>query len=244
MVGADLRNLVNEAALLAAHRGRKTVSHDELADALEKLVLGAARHILISEDERERTAYHEAGHALIGMLEPGADPVRKVSIIPRGHALGVTFQSPEKDRYGFDERFLRGRMTGLLGGRAAEELIYGVVTTGAESDLDQATALARHMVGRWGMSNKVGLVSVLPPDGTDPFMMGEGAPSERTRQLVDAEIRRISEECHARAVNMLAEHREQLDALARALLEHETLDEPDAYAAAGVPHANHIANAT
>jgi len=244
MVGADLRNLVNEAALLAAHRERKTVSRDELADALEKLVLGAARHILISEDERERTAYHEAGHALIGMLEPGADPVRKVSIIPRGHALGVTFQSPEKDRYGFDERFLRGRMTGLLGGRAAEELIYGVVTTGAESDLDQATALARHMVGRWGMSDKVGLVSVLPPDGTDPFMMGEGAPSERTRQLVDAEIRRISEECHARAVNMLAEHREQLDALARALLEHETLDEPDAYAAAGVPHANHIANAT
>jgi ATP-dependent Zn protease len=107
------------------------------------------------------------------MLEPGADPVRKVSIIPRGHALGVTFQSPEKDRYGFDEQFLRGRMTGLLGGQAAEELIYGAVTTGAESDLDQATALARHMVGRWGMSDKVGLVTVLPPDGTDPFLMGK-----------------------------------------------------------------------
>ena len=244
MVGADLRNLVNEAALLAAHRGRKTVSRDELADALEKIVLGAARHILISEDERERTAYHEAGHALIGMLEPGADPVRKVSIIPRGHALGVTFQSPDNDRYGFDERFLRGRMAGLLGGRAAEELIYGAVTTGAESDLDQATALARHMVGRWGMSDKIGLVTVLPPDGSDPFMMGEGAPSEGTRQLVDAEIRRISDECHARAVSMLGEHREQLDALARALLEHETLDEPDAYAAARVPHANHVANAT
>jgi len=240
MVGADLRNLVNEAALLAAHRGLNTVGRDELADALEKIVLGAARHILISEDERERTAYHEAGHALIGMLEPGADPVRKVSIIPRGHALGVTFQSPEKDRYGFDEQFLRGRMTGLLGGRAAEELVFGAVTTGAESDIDQATALARHMVGRWGMSDKVGLVTVLPPDGTDPFMTGEGAPSERTRQLVDAEIRRISDECHARAVNMLVEHREQLDALAGALLEHETLDEPDAYAAAAVPHANHI----
>jgi len=240
MVGADLRNLVNEAALLAAHRRGKTVGRDELADALEKIVLGAARHILISEDERERTAYHEAGHALIGMLEPGADPVRKVSIIPRGHALGVTFQSPEKDRYGFDERFLRGRITGLLGGRAAEELIYGAVTTGAESDLDQATALARHMVGRWGMSDRVGLVTVLPPDGNDPFLMGEGAPSERTRQLVDAEIRRISDECHARAVAMLAEHREQLEGLARALLEHETLDEPDAYAAAGVPHANRV----
>ncbi|MGZ4195700.1 MAG: ATP-dependent zinc metalloprotease FtsH [Solirubrobacteraceae bacterium] len=237
MVGADLRNLVNEAALLAAHRGHAAVGRDELADALEKIVLGAARHILISDDERERTAYHEAGHALLGMLEPGADPVRKVSIIPRGHALGVTFQSPEKDRYGFDEPFLRGRMTGLLGGRAAEEIVYGAVTTGAESDLDQATALARHMVGRWGMSEKVGLVAVLPPDGSDPFGMGEGAPSERTRQLVDAEVRRISDECHERAVKTLAEHREQLDALARALLEHETLDEPDAYAAAGIPHA-------
>ena len=122
MVGADLRNLVNEAALMAARRDQKAVGREEFADALEKIVLGAARHILISSEERERTAYHEAGHALLGMLEPGADPVRKVSIIPRGRALGVTFQSPEKDRYGFDERYLRGRMTGLLGGRAAEEL--------------------------------------------------------------------------------------------------------------------------
>ncbi len=200
-------------------------------------MLGAARHILISEDERERTAYHEAGHALVGMLEPGADPVRKVSIIPRGHALGVTFQSPEKDRYGFDENYIRGRMTGLLGGRAAEELIYGAVTTGAESDLEQATALARHMVGRWGMSDKIGLVTVLPPDGAGPFgFNGEDAPSERTRQLIDAEVRRIADECHARALNALREHRRQLDALAHELLDRETLDEPDAYAAAGIPH--------
>jgi cell division protease FtsH len=238
MVGADLRNLVNEAALLAARRDRRTVGHEDLADALEKIVLGAARHILITPEERERTAYHESGHALLGMLEPGADPVRKVSIIPRGHAMGVTFQSPEKDRYGFDENYLRGRMTGLLGGRAAEELVYGAVTTGAESDLEQATALARRMVGRWGMSDQVGLVSIVPADGADPYgMLGEGI-SEQTRELLDAEVRRITDECHRRALDTLREHREQLEALAQALLEHETLDEPDAYAAAAIPHAN------
>jgi cell division protease FtsH len=238
MVGAELHNLVNEAALLAAHRRRKRVHRDDFTDALEKIVLGAARHILISPEERERTAYHEAGHALLGMLEPGADPVRKISIMPRGRALGVTFQSPQQDRYGFDELYLRGRMTGLLGGRAAEELVYGAVTTGAESDLEQATALARHMVGRWGMSDELGLVSVLPPDGAGPYgLFGEGATSEHTRQLIDSEVRRIADECHARALDTLRDHRDQLDALAHALLERETLDEADAYAAAGIPHA-------
>ena len=245
MVGADLRNLVNEAALLAARRNRRMVGRDDLADALEKIVLGAARHILISPEERERTAYHEAGHALLGMLEPGADPVRKISIIPRGRALGVTFQSPEQDRYGFDERYLRGRMTGLLGGRAAEELLYGAVTTGAESDLEQATALARQMVGRWGMSDKIGLVTVLAAEGTGPYgLFGEANTSERTRQILDAEVRKIADECHTRALEMLGTHRPQLDSLAQALLECETLDEPDAYAAAGIPHAEPTANGT
>ena len=238
MVGADLRNLVNEAALLAARRGETAVSRDDFADALEKIVLGAARHILISPEERERTAYHEAGHALLGMLEPGADPVRKVSIIPRGRALGVTFQSPEKDRYGFDEQYLLGRMTGLLGGRAAEELTYGAVTTGAESDLEQATALARQMVGRWGMSDKIGLVTVLPAEGAGPYgLLGEGVTSEETRHVLDDEVRRITDECHERALNTLRQHHEQLTALATTLLERETLDESDAYAAAGIPHA-------
>ncbi len=236
MVGADLRNLVNEAALLAAHREKDEVGREEFADALEKILLGAERHILISEDERERTAYHESGHALLGMLEPGADPVRKVSIIPRGHALGVTFQSPESDRYGYDENYLRGRMTGLLGGRAAEELVYGAVTTGAESDLEQATALARMMVGRWGMSEAIGLVTVLPPEGSGPYAMAGEMISERTRQAVDDEVRRIADECHQRALETLRSHREQLDSLARTLLAHETLDEVDAYAAAGVSH--------
>jgi cell division protease FtsH len=239
MVGADLRNLVNEAALLAARRGRDAVGREEFADALERVVLGAARHILISPEERERTAYHESGHALLGMLQPGADPVRKVSIIPRGRALGVTFQSPEKDRYGFDDDYLRGRLIGLLGGRAAEELVYRAITTGAESDLEQATAIARQMVGRWGMSAEIGLVTVLPAEDAGPFgLMGEGTISEQTRQLLDTEVRRITDECHKRALAVLTEHREQLDALAHALLEHETLDEPDAYAAAGIPHVH------
>jgi len=237
MVGADLRNLVNEAALLAARRGQDSVGREEFAEALEKVVLGAERHILISPEERERTAYHESGHALLGMLQPGADPVRKVSIIPRGRALGVTFQSPEKDRYGSDDAYLRGRLIGLLGGRAAEELVYRAITTGAESDLEQATAIARQMVGRWGMSEEIGLVIVLPPEGAGPYgLLGEGAISEHTRQLLDSEVRRITDECHKRALTILGEHREQLDALAHALLEHETLDEADAYAAAGIPH--------
>ncbi|MGO9753329.1 MAG: ATP-dependent zinc metalloprotease FtsH [Solirubrobacteraceae bacterium] len=236
MVGADLRNLVNEAALLAARRGREVVGQDELADALEKILLGAERHILISPEERERTAYHESGHALIGMLQPGADPVRKVSIIPRGHALGVTFQSPEKDRYGFDEHYLRGRMTGLLGGRAAEELVYGAVTTGAESDLEQATAIARQMVGRWGMSETVGLVSVFGPEGSGPYAIAGEGISEHTREVVDEEVRRIAQECHVQALETLRAHRQQLDALAHTLLARETLDEVDAYAAAGIPH--------
>jgi cell division protease FtsH len=236
MVGADLRNLVNEAALLAARRGNAAVGRAEFSDALEKIMLGAERRILISPEERERTAYHESGHALLGMLEPGADPVRKVSIIPRGRALGVTFQAPEKDRYGYSESYLRGRLTGMLGGRAAEQLVLGETTTGAESDLEQATRLAREMVGRWGFSKKVGMVSVLPgPAEESMFFPGTGPSSERTRELVDEEVRHIVDECYARAVDTLREHRSQLESLAHALLEHETLDEVDAYAAAGIP---------
>ena len=162
MVGADLRNLVNEAALQAARRQHEQVGAADFADALEKIVLGTVRGIMLSPEERERTAFHESGHALLGMLTPGADPVRKVSIIPRGQALGVTFQSPEVDRYGYSEKYLRGRITGALGGRAAEEVVYADTTTGAESDLDQVSSIARQMVGRWGMSGAIGPVTVLP----------------------------------------------------------------------------------
>jgi len=237
MVGADLKNLVNEAALLAARLGHDRVTQSDFLDALEKVVLGAERRITLSPEERERTAYHESGHALLGMLVPGADPVRKVSIVPRGKALGVTFQSPSTDRYGYDERYLRGRIVGALGGRAAEESVYGNVTTGAESDLEQVTRIARSMVGRWGMSEKVGLVSVLPGPGQEvnPFAV-DGNVAPATRELVDAEVRRIVEECYEQANGMVRDNRDRLEALARALLERETLDESDAYAAAGFDH--------
>jgi cell division protease FtsH len=235
MVGADLRNLINEGALIAARRGHDRVTASDLADALERIVLGAERKITLSEEERERTAYHESGHAVLGMLEPGADPVRKVSIVPRGRALGVTFQSPSTDRYGYDARYLEGRIVGALGGRAAEELIYGNVTTGAESDLEQVTSIARQMVGRWGMSDVIGLVSVIPAPGEEQAF-GPGGPvqvSDDTRELVDREVRRIVEGCYERARRMLADNRERLESLAQALLEKETLDEDDAYRAAG-----------
>ena len=188
---------------------------------------------MLSEEERLRTAYHESGHALLGMLTPGADPVRKVSIIPRGRALGVTFQAPAVDRYGHSVTYLRGRIVGALGGRAAEEVVYRDVTTGAESDLDQVTSIARQMVGRWGMSAAVGPLTVLPPPGQEsPLGLDGVAPA--TRELVDSEVRRIVEECHDEAVATLRAHREQLDRLARALMAKETLDEDEAYAAAGV----------
>jgi cell division protease FtsH len=230
MVGADLRNLVNEAALLAAKRGHKSVESADFYNSFEKIVLGTERRITLSHAERERTAYHEGGHALLGMLEPGADPVRKVSIVPRGRALGVTFQSPESDRYGYDTAYLLGRIVGALGGRAAEEIVYGTVTTGAESDLEQVTRIARSMVGRWGMSDEIGLVSVISDEPTYP---GTDPSSESTRELIDREVRRIVEECYVRAVDTLREHRGQLDSLAKELLARETLDEGEAYRAAG-----------
>jgi cell division protease FtsH len=240
MVGADLRNLVNEAALTAARHDHERVQAADFGEALERIVLGAERRIVLSHEERTRTAYHESGHALLGMLQPGADPVRKISIVPRGRALGVTFQSPSADRYGVGADYLRGRIIGALGGRAAEELVYGDVTTGAESDLEQVTRIARLMVGRWGMSPAVGNISVLPGPDDEPrfFPGGDGSgPSERTRELVDAEVRRIVDECYAQALEELRAHREQLEALATALLEHETLDEKDAYRVAGIARA-------
>ncbi|MEN3361133.1 MAG: cell division protease FtsH [Mycobacteriales bacterium] len=236
MVGAELRNLVNEAALLTARRGHAHVGMAEFTDALEKVVLGAPRSITMTAAERERTAYHESGHALLGMLTPGADPVRKISIVPRGHALGVTLQSPEIDRYSYSEKYLRGRIAGALAGRAAEEMVYGEVTTGAESDLDQVSRLARQMVGRWGMSERIGPLTVLPPDGQEqPFGLDGNGPSPATRELVDSEIRKIVDECYAVALQTLRDHRDQLERLAHRLLDHESLDADEAYTIAGIP---------
>jgi cell division protease FtsH len=234
MTGADLANLVNEAALLAAVRGHAAVSQVDLLDALEKVQLGAARKVVLRPEERRRTAYHEAGHALLGMLQPGADPVRKVSIIPRGRALGVTLSTPETDRYGYDATYLRGRIIGALGGMAAEQEVFGVVTTGAESDLELSTRVARSMVGRWGMSERIGAVSVLPAEG-DPRMAGV---SDALLDAVDEEVHRIADECLAEARRLLKENRGRLDAIVEQLLARETLDEAEVYAAAGIPRAS------
>jgi cell division protease FtsH len=236
MAGADLANLVNEAALAAARRGEQSVHAKDFGDALDRIVLGSERRIILSPLERERTAYHESGHALLGMLQPGADPVRKITIVPHGEALGVTFQSPTADQYGYGVSYLKGRITGAMGGRAAEELIYHETTTGPENDLQQATAIARQMVGRWGMSDTIGPVSVLPRDGQQTLGLDPSAPSDETRKLVDDEVRRILDDCSAKAGKVLADNRDKLDALAHALLERETLDEQEAYAIAGVAH--------
>jgi cell division protease FtsH len=236
MVGADLANLVNEAALLAARRSHQAVEMADFTDAVEKIVLGVERRVMMTQEDRMRTAYHESGHALVGMLTPGADPVRKVSIIPRGMALGVTFSSPDADRFNYDEAYLKGRLQVALGGRVAEEIVYDSITSGAESDLQQVTAIARQMVGRWGMSPAVGPVAVLPSDDNGPLLPGVSQTSELTQQTVDAEVRRLADEAHAAALELLTRERERLDALAHALLEAETLDEEAAYAAANVPH--------
>lgn len=231
MTGADLANLANEAALLAVKRKKSEVNQADLSDALEKVQLGAERPLVMPEEERRRTAYHESGHALLGMLQPGADPVRKVTIVPRGRALGVTLSTPEADKYAYTEDYLRGRIIGALGGMAAEQLVYGVVTTGSESDLEQVTGLARGMVGRWGMSERVGRLTAIPGDAQQAYGLS-AAPA--TLDVVDHEMRRIVDECYIEAQRLLREHREQLDTLASALLQNETLDEEAAYRAAGV----------
>ena len=235
MVGADLANLANEAALLAARRRHKKVQMSDFTDSLEKIMLGSPRGIILAPADRERTAYHESGHALVGMLTPGADPVRKVSIIPRGMALGVTLSTPDADRVSYSLEDLQAKIRVALGGRAAEEIVYGTITTGAESDIQQLTQIARQMVGRWGMSEAVGPVAVLPADGEGPFLPGTSATSESTQRLVDEEVRRLIDGAHQEVTSLLSEHRDQLESLAQALLKAETLDGLDAYAAAGLP---------
>ncbi|HZN90740.1 MAG TPA: ATP-dependent zinc metalloprotease FtsH [Thermoleophilaceae bacterium] len=243
MVGADLANLVNEAALLAARRGHERVARADFTDALEKIVLGAERKIVLGEDDRRRIAYHEGGHAIVGMLSPGADPVRKVSIIPRGQALGVTLSTPDDDRFNLSEAELRAKIRVALGGRVAEEITFGDITTGAESDIQHVTQIARGMVQRWGMSEKVGFLTVKGQDGQGFLLPGSEPASEATQELVDAEVRRIVDEEHEATRRLLERERDKLDALAEALLERETLDEVDAYAAAGITRAREPAGA-
>ncbi|MGO1591123.1 MAG: ATP-dependent zinc metalloprotease FtsH [Ancrocorticia sp.] len=234
LTGADLANLVNEASLLAARRGNQTILPNDFTDALETIQLGVERSVMMDPQELKRTAWHEAGHALLGMIQPGADPVRKISIIPRGRALGVTLSTPEADKYGYDKAYLRGRIIGALGGMAAEEVVFGVVTTGAESDLQTATNIARQMFGRWGMSSTIGPVQVYPREG-DPRAQGV---SDSLLAAVDAEVRELMTECYEEAKRLLREHADQHKALVDALMVHETLDEAEAYEIAGIEHSS------
>ena len=241
--GADLRNLVNEAALLAARRDQEAVANKDFLDALEKIVLGPERPILLSPEDRERIAYHEGGHAILGLVIPGADPVNRVTIVPRGQALGVTYQRPESDRYNYSEEYLRARIVGILGGRSAEEVVFGDKTTGAENDIEQATQLARGMVTRWGMSEKLGMIQLAPK--TNPYLgnqvVGTGsAISEHTSRAIDEEVQKIINECHDEARRLLREHRGALDALAKALLENETLNEKEILEVTGLQRARQV----
>jgi cell division protease FtsH len=232
--GADLALIVNEAALFAARRGHTEVEQPDLTDAIEKIILGAERQIVMTDADRERTAYHESGHALVGMLTPGADPVRKVSIIPRGQALGVTLSTPETDRYGYSRNELVARIKVALGGRVAEQVVYGDTTTGAESDIQNLTRIARGMVARWGMSDELGPLAIAdgPQDG---FLLPGSTPaSPATLERLDEETRRIVDEAEDEVTGLLERERDRLHALARALLEQETLDQPDAYRIAAV----------
>jgi cell division protease FtsH len=235
MVGADLANLCNEAALLAARRNHDKVTMADFTDSLEKIILGAPRGIMLNKADRERTAFHESGHALVGMLTPGADPVRKVSIIPRGQALGVTLSTPDADRVSYSRDELEAQIKVALGGRTAEEVVYDQITTGAESDLQHLTQIARSMIGRWGMSDKLGPLTLIPQDGQGPLLPGASEVSPQTEWLIDQEVQKLVEDLHADTTELLKAHRAQLDSLAHALLLAETLDAPAAYAAASVP---------
>ncbi len=240
--GADLRNLVNEAALLAARRKQDDVRHKDFLDALEKIVLGPERPLILSRADKERIAYHEGGHAILGLVVPGADPVNRVTIVPRGQALGVTYQRPVSDRYNYPETYLRAKIVGILGGRAAEEIIYSTKTTGAESDIEQATGLARLMVTRWGMSERLGMVQLAPRE--NHYLRGAGGFSdqrpfsEETAKAIDAEVLKIIGESHNEARRLLTKYRDQLEALAKALIDRETLDEQEILRVTAIPRVS------
>lgn len=228
--GADLSNLVNEAALTAARRNSKDIRKEHFDDALDKILLGVAKSGLTNAKEREVVAYHEAGHALVAHLTPGADPLRKVSIVPRGRALGVTVQMPDEDRHNYSRSYLLGRLAMMLGGRAAEIVVYDEITTGAENDLKQATGLAKRMVGLWGMSDAVGPLYL--GTGEEHVFLGreitqDKSFSDSTAEKVDAAVRGIVENALRQALEINSNHRDMLDSMVRVLLDRETIDAPD-----------------
>jgi cell division protease FtsH len=230
LAGADLANLVNEAAVLAARLNKSLVSMEDFEAAKDKVMLGVERRSLqLTEDERRLTAYHEAGHAIVSLQIPGLDPLHKVTIVPRGRALGLTTWLPEEDRHNYTKFFLEGRLASAFGGRVAEELVFGPekVTTGAANDIEVATNLARRMVTQFGMSDKVGVIAV--GDREQEIFLGREIAqrreiSERMSEAVDAEIKRLLDEAYARARDILLAHRDTLDRMAEILLERETID--------------------
>ena len=224
--GADLANLVNEAALMAANSGRAEIEMADFERALDKIILGVERPHLHSEEERRVVAYHEAGHAIVAVCTPGADPVHKVTIIPRGRALGVTEQVPTDDRLNYPRSYLLGRLSVLLGGRAAEEVVFGEPTTGAENDLDQATKLARRMVGSWGMVDSIGPVHF--DDGSGNVFLGRDlvqsrSYAEQTAARLDQAVADLVEQAHAKATSVIRSHRDALDQIVSELLDRETI---------------------
>jgi cell division protease FtsH len=227
MVGADLANLVNEAALLAARRNLSAVTQNCFDEALDKILIGAERPLVLSAADLNVVAYHESGHALTGLLQEEMDPVTKVTIVPRGQALGVTQYTPLDDRYNSSQEYLEAQLVTALGGRAAEQVAIGRITTGAENDLQRVSAIARQMVTHWGMSERLGTISF--SERADPLAGPAGAPgsraySEQTASIIDEEVARIVKAAYDRAVSLLTSHRETLDGIARSLRLHETLD--------------------
>ena len=226
--GADLANLVNEAALFAARGSKRLVDHEDFERAKDKIMMGAERRSMVmDEEERKNTAYHESGHAILGYLMPKSDPVHKVTIIPRGRALGVTIQLPEQDRYAYDRVYLMSRIAVLFGGRIAEEVFMNQMTTGASNDFERATQLARDMVTRYGMSDAMGTMVYAENEGE--VFLGRSVTrqtnvSEETMRKVDAEIRRIIDEQYALARKVIEENRDKIEAMTKALLEFETID--------------------
>ncbi|MCM2973586.1 ATP-dependent zinc metalloprotease FtsH [Larsenimonas suaedae] len=229
--GADLSNVVNEAALFAARRNRRLVSMEELESAKDKIMMGAERRSMVmSEKEKRNTAYHESGHAIIGLLMPEHDPVYKVTIIPRGRALGVTMFLPSEDRYSFSRQQILSQICSLFGGRIAEEMTLGPngVTTGASNDIKRATELAHSMVAKWGLSSEMGPL-MYDEDESHQFLGGPGSGggkfnSPETTSRLDKEVRRIIDECYKQAAQLLEDNREKLDMMAEALVQYETID--------------------
>ena len=246
MSGADIANLVNEAALTAARNNRKIVTKQDFDQALDKIVLGTARAMLLNEHDRRVVAYHEAGHAIVAHFSPGSDPLRKVSIVPRGRALGVTIQTPDEDRFNYSKRYLLARMATIMGGRAAEQIVFGEITTGAQNDLKEATSLARRMVGLWGMSDEIGPLYL--GTGEQHVFLGRelGQDKElsgKTLDRADEAVQRLVRAALLQAEQMLAERMSDLDTLADLLMKEETIDEERITEILGSPPVPAVASA-